>query len=75
MNAQINAPIFIAQTKHDYARMLLQRNLPSDNDKALHLLTEALATANHLGLETLADRARSLKLTAETSPAPALPKA
>jgi len=64
MNAQIRAPIWIAHTQHDYARMLLTRAGPRDNDKALELLEQALATAERLGLEALADRARPLRLTA-----------
>jgi tetratricopeptide (TPR) repeat protein len=65
MNAQIRSPLGIAHTQHDYARMLLSRNHPRDNDKALELLTEALATAEQVGLKALAQKTRPLKLTAE----------
>jgi hypothetical protein len=44
--------------------MLLLRNDPGDNEKALQLLTEALMTAEALGLTALVDKARLLKLTA-----------
>jgi DNA-binding SARP family transcriptional activator len=75
MNAQIRSPLWIAHTQHDYAHMLLLRDDPGDNDKALQLLTEALATAEQLGLKVLADKARPLKLTAQTAaPPPALPR-
>ncbi len=67
MNAQIRSPLWIAHTQHDYARMLLQRNLPGDRDKALELLTEALDTADRLGLKALAGKARSLKLAVDAA--------
>jgi len=60
MNTQIRAPLWIAQTQHDYARMLLLRNDPGDRDKAFELLEQALATAQDLGLTALADKARPL---------------
>jgi tetratricopeptide (TPR) repeat protein len=75
MNAQIGSPLWIAHTQHDYAQMLLVRNHAGDNDKALHLLTQALATAERLGLKVLADKARPLKLQAEAAvQAPAFPR-
>jgi DNA-binding SARP family transcriptional activator len=67
MNAQIRSPLLVAHTQHDYAHMLLTRGRPRDNDNALELLEQVLATAHELGLKALADKARSLKLTAETS--------
>ncbi|MGI9097406.1 MAG: ATP-binding protein [Solirubrobacteraceae bacterium] len=67
MNAQIRSPLWIAHTQHDYARMLLARNHPGDNEKALELLRQALTTAEQLGLTALADKARSLKLTTEAT--------
>ncbi len=76
MNAEIRSPHLIAHTRHDYAHMLLMRGRPGDNDKAHELLEQALATAEQLGLKALADKARPLKLTAETgSPPAALPPA
>jgi hypothetical protein len=56
MNAQIRSPLWTAHTGHDYARTLLVRNRPGDRDKALQLLTEALASADQLGLTALADQ-------------------
>jgi DNA-binding SARP family transcriptional activator/tetratricopeptide (TPR) repeat protein len=67
MNTQIRSPLLIALTQHDYAHMLLLRNRPGDSDKALRLLEQAVATAEQLGLKALADKARPLKLTAETA--------
>jgi tetratricopeptide (TPR) repeat protein len=64
MNTQIRSPLWTAQTQHDYARMLLLRNSLGDRDKARELLTQALTTADRLGLKGLADTARRLELTA-----------
>jgi hypothetical protein len=75
MNTDIRSPLWIGHTQHDYARMLLLRNDPGDNHKAHQLLTTALTTAEALGLTALADKARPLKLTAETAmPPTALPR-
>jgi len=72
-NAQIRSPLWVAHTQHDYAHMLLLRNSPGDRDKAVELLERALATGEELGLKALADKARPLKLAAETAaPPPAL---
>lgn len=65
MNARIKAPIWVAQTEHDYAGMLLLRNRPGDRDKALELLNHAVAAAEELCLTALTDKARLLKLTTE----------
>jgi DNA-binding SARP family transcriptional activator/tetratricopeptide (TPR) repeat protein len=67
MNAQIRSPLWIAHTQHDYARMLLLRNHRADRDKAHELLTQALASAEQLGLKALAAKTRPLKLTAEAA--------
>jgi DNA-binding SARP family transcriptional activator len=72
MNTKIRSPLWTGHTQHAYARMLLQRNDPGDNHKALELLRQALATAEALGLTLLADETRSLQLTAA---APASPPA
>ena len=75
MNARIKAPLWIACTQHDYARMLLLRNQPGDGDRALKLLTEAVAAADRLGMKALGEKARLLKLAAEAAAAaPALPR-
>jgi DNA-binding SARP family transcriptional activator/tetratricopeptide (TPR) repeat protein len=63
-NAVIRAPIWIAHSQHDYARMLLLRNHLGDRERARKLLAAALTTADQLGLKALADRARPLQLAA-----------
>jgi DNA-binding SARP family transcriptional activator len=64
MNAQIRAPIWLAHSQHDYARMLLLRNHVADRDKARNLLEAALTAAEQLGMKALADKTRPLKLAA-----------
>jgi DNA-binding SARP family transcriptional activator len=64
MNARIRAPIWIAHTQHDYARMLLLRNHVGDRHKAVDLLEAALTAAEQLGLKALAKKARPLQLAA-----------
>jgi DNA-binding SARP family transcriptional activator/tetratricopeptide (TPR) repeat protein len=66
MNVQIRAPLWIVTTQRDYARMLLSRNRAGDNDKALELLKQALATADQLGLKALANKTLPLKLRTQT---------
>jgi tetratricopeptide (TPR) repeat protein len=64
MNAQIRSPLWIARTQHDYAHMLVVRNKPGDEEKALELVNGALDTAQRLGLPAFADKARRLKQAA-----------
>ena len=45
--------------------MLLARAEPDDSTQARELLDEALATADELGMTSLADRARSVKRQAD----------
>jgi DNA-binding SARP family transcriptional activator len=66
MSAQIRSPLWMAHAQHDHARLLLLRNHPGDSSKALELLNDALTTAQKLKLKALADKARPLKLAAET---------
>jgi tetratricopeptide (TPR) repeat protein len=67
MNAQIRSPLWIAHTQHDYARMLLLRNDAGARETALGMLDPALATAQQLGLQALADKAKPLKLVAKAA--------
>jgi hypothetical protein len=60
MNARIRSPLWIAHTRHEYARMLLH-DRRGDRQKALALLGEVLGAAEGLGLTALADRARALR--------------
>jgi DNA-binding SARP family transcriptional activator/tetratricopeptide (TPR) repeat protein len=76
MNARIKAPIWIAHTQHDYARMLVLRDALGDRNKAVELLRAALAPAERLGLKALADKIRSLQLAAyAAASSPGLAKA
>ncbi|MGH7898162.1 MAG: hypothetical protein ACREQQ_09425, partial [Candidatus Binatia bacterium] len=60
MNARMAARPFLARTQHEYARLLLGRCRPRDREKAVHLLEEALATADGIGMKRLAERIRLL---------------
>ena len=46
----------LAWTCSDYAEMLLERNAPSDREKATELKDEAIAIAQELGMEPLIER-------------------
>jgi DNA-binding SARP family transcriptional activator len=65
VNAKLRSPLWVARTQHDYTHMLLLRDQPDDHDKALRLLGAALATAERLGLQALADATRALQRPAE----------
>jgi hypothetical protein len=49
-HTRIGAPIWLARTRLEWARMLLDRQAPSDHGRAQQLLTQALTTARELGL-------------------------
>jgi hypothetical protein len=49
-HARIDAPIWLARTRMEHARMLLLRSRPGGNERARDLLGQALATARDLGL-------------------------
>jgi DNA-binding SARP family transcriptional activator/DNA polymerase III delta prime subunit len=57
---RIDAPIWLAQTRVDWARMLLSRNAPGDSKRADELLNHALTTAVKLALAAIERDARSL---------------
>ncbi len=65
MNAMMGARPWLARTQHDYAKMLLARDEPGDREKALELLTQALDTAQDLGMKALVERSLALKLQAQ----------
>jgi hypothetical protein len=46
---------WLAHTKEDFARMLIDRDWPSDSAHARELLDSALRTYKQLGLEARAD--------------------
>ncbi len=57
---RIDAPIWLARTRVDWARMLQSRNVPGDDKRADELLGQALATARKLGLAAIERDARGL---------------
>jgi tetratricopeptide (TPR) repeat protein len=50
IHVRIGAPIWLARTRLEWARMLLTRRQSGDNERARELLGPALATARELGL-------------------------
>lgn len=50
---RIGAPIWLARTRLEWARMLLARAQPSDPERAADLLNQALSVARELGLTKL----------------------
>ncbi|MDP2674150.1 MAG: protein kinase [Dehalococcoidia bacterium] len=65
MNGRMGARPYLAHTQHDYASMLLRRGAPGDREKALGLVTQALDTAQELGMKPLVGKALALKLKAQ----------
>lgn len=64
-NERIGARPFVGFTQHEHARMLLRRRSPGDRERALQLLTRAVATAGALGMKGLLKDALALKLEAQ----------
>jgi predicted ATPase/DNA-binding CsgD family transcriptional regulator len=56
MNERMGAKTQLAHTQHEYANMLLARAQPSDHEKALSLLQEALSISRALGMRALEER-------------------
>jgi tetratricopeptide (TPR) repeat protein len=56
MNERMGARPWLAQTQEDYARTLLARDGPGDDERARELLDQALTTYRELGMETHAER-------------------
>ena len=65
MNTRMGARPFAARCQQEYAGMLVGRDQPGDLEKALELLTQALDTAQQLGMKALVERALALKLQAQ----------
>jgi tetratricopeptide (TPR) repeat protein len=59
-HAHLGAPILLARTRLEWARMLLARRRPEDADRARDLLDPAVATARELGLGNVERRAVEL---------------
>jgi hypothetical protein len=60
VHERIDAPIELARTRVDWARVMVIRDRPGDRDRARQLLGLALSTAETLGLATIKRRAQSL---------------
>ncbi len=61
MHSRMRARPWVAWAQHDYAKMLLARDEPGDQDKARVLLEEALAVASEIGMKALEARTGALK--------------
>jgi tetratricopeptide (TPR) repeat protein len=79
---RLGARPFLARTRYHYARMLLARGQAADRSRALELLDRALATADTLGMVTVAEGIRALQaahagrtVSAEQAAAAAAPEA
>ena len=57
---RIGAPIWLARTRLEWARMLLARNDPGDADRSRELLAQAFDSARELGLANIERRAVGL---------------
>ncbi|MDO8615442.1 MAG: protein kinase [Dehalococcoidia bacterium] len=64
-HAKMGARPYLAHTQREYAEMLLDRGEPGGQEKALGLATQALDTAQELGMKTLVERCLRLKLRAQ----------
>jgi class 3 adenylate cyclase len=62
MNKRIGARPFVALTQQAYADMLLERGESSDRERAFDLATQALDTAQELGMAQLVEKALASKL-------------
>jgi DNA-binding SARP family transcriptional activator/tetratricopeptide (TPR) repeat protein len=63
VHERIDAPIELARTQVDWARMLASRGAPDDADRARALLRPTLTTASNLGLATIQRQAQTLLST------------
>jgi class 3 adenylate cyclase len=61
---RIGAPIWLARTRLEWARMLVSRRGPGDAERARGLLDQALATATELGLGWVEREARQVLVEA-----------
>jgi tetratricopeptide (TPR) repeat protein len=68
----LGGPVFIIRLNIEYARMLLMRVAPGDVDRAVALLSDARASAEELGTEAWASRARGLLDSAQPSIRPTI---
>jgi tetratricopeptide (TPR) repeat protein len=68
MNERIGARPWLAQTQHEYARLLLTRDRPGGQKEALELLDRALAICRELGMESYAAAVSALREAGATAP-------
>jgi DNA-binding CsgD family transcriptional regulator len=69
MNERMGALVWLAHTRHEYAKMLLCRGLPQDVETAGTLIEQAEATATELGMESLKLRLADLGRQVQAIPA------
>jgi class 3 adenylate cyclase len=62
MNTDMGARPWVALTQQWYADMLARREGPGDREKALRLLTDALDSAQEMGMQMMVERCLALKL-------------
>ena len=60
IHQRLEAPVWLAWTRLEWARMLMARRAPDDAERAFELLRQALATARELGLVNVERRAVAL---------------
>ncbi len=72
MDATTGWQVWLAHSRHDYARMLHLRAKTGDTDRARELLTAALARSTALGMQALAPRIQAL-IDTIAAPPPAYP--
>ncbi len=69
MNARMGARPWVAQTEHDYARVLAARGESGDRERALELAGRALGGYRSLGMDSYAAEAAELQRSLEVAPA------
>lgn len=67
MNQQMGARPWVARTRYDYARMLLARDGPGDQERAARLLDHVIKASRQLGMDPLEKRAVTLLQGASAS--------
>ena len=72
LDRKSGARVWLTHSQYDYAVMLQRRAQPGDSDRALALLTEALAESTVLGMDALTPRIQALAQTL-AHPPPAYP--
>jgi class 3 adenylate cyclase len=64
-NDRLNLRVWVAWSRHHYAKMLLARDAPSDRERALELMGQALDAAQEMGMKKLVNEGLELKLRAQ----------